>query len=423
MFDKISRATLALLGALFVGAGVFSVGFVTGSRYNTLLPAVLQSVVPVPAAGAVVTVDKITVAPAQGATPEELQTAFKPFWETWELLQKNFVDRPLDTTKLVNGAIQGMMRATGDRNTSYMTPDEQSVMQGDMSGELEGIGAEVDGSGDLMRIVAPMKGSPAEAAGVRAGDLILEVDGVDMSGLDSSTVISKVRGKAGTKVKLLLQRAGASAPVEVEITRYKITIPMVEGKLLTSGVAYVEINQFGSDAEVALREKLKELLAQNPPGLIIDLRNNPGGYLDSGVAIASELVADSPVMVERLGDGSEQEYAARPGGLATKIKLVVLINAGSASASEIVAGAVQDYKRGLLVGEKSYGKGTVQTWLDLSDGGGAVRITFARWLTPKKRSVDNKGLMPDVLVPLTEADQSAGLDPQLAAAEAVLLQP
>lgn len=421
MFDKISRATLALLGALFVGAGVFSVGFVTGSRYNTLLPAVLHPAAP--AAGAVVPVDKITVTPAQGATPEELQTAFKPFWETWELLQKNFVDRPLDTTKLVNGAIQGMMRATGDRNTSYMTPAEQLVMQGDMSGELEGIGAEVDGSGDLMRIVAPMKGSPAEAAGVRAGDLILEVDGVDMSGLDSSTVISKVRGKAGTKVKLLLKREGASAPVEVEITRYKITIPMVEGKLLTSGVAYVEINQFGGAVEVALREKLKELLAQNPPGLIIDLRNNPGGYLDAGVAVASELVADSPVMVERIGDGSEQEYPAQPGGLATKIKLVVLINAGSASASEIVAGAVQDYKRGLLVGEKSYGKGTVQTWLDLSDGGGAVRITFARWLTPKKRSVDHKGLLPDVLVLLTEADQSAGLDPQLAAAEAVLLQP
>lgn len=421
MFDKISRATLALLGALFVGAGVFSVGFVTGSRYNTLLPAVLQAAAPT--AGAVVPVDKITVTPAQGATPEELQTAFKPFWETWELLQKNFVDRPLDTTQLVNGAIQGMMRATGDRNTSYMTPSEQLVMQGDMSGELEGIGAEVDGSGDLMRIVAPMKGSPAEAAGVRAGDLILEVDGADMSGVDSSTVISKVRGKAGTKVKLLLKREGASAPVEVEITRYKITIPMVEGKLLTSGVAYVEINQFGSDVEVALREKLKELLAQNPPGLIVDLRNNPGGYLNAGVAVASELVAESPVMVERSGDGSEQEYPAQPGGLATKIKLVVLINAGSASASEIVAGAVQDYKRGLLVGEQSYGKGTVQTWLDLSDGGGAVRITFARWLTPKMRSVDKKGLVPDVLVVLTEADQSAGLDPQLAAAEAVLLQP
>ena len=413
---KTSRNMLVTVAALFIGAGIFAGGFLTGARYYDVLP------VGVPLPAPVTNVEEIEVDPTAGDTPDDLQTEFRPFWEAWELLQKNFVDQPLDTTKLVQGAIKGMLRATGDRHTNYMTPHEQVVMRTDMSGDLEGIGAEVDTSGDLLRVISPLPGSPAEAAGMLPGDAIIAVDDEEVSGLDAFTVIAKVRGPAGSSVRITLLREGIPEPLTLEITRYKITIPSVEGEILANGLAYVRINRFGDHTSRELRTQLRAQLANNPPGLILDLRNNPGGFLDAGISVTSQFIGTGLVMIEQFGDGRERKYRARPGGLATEIPLAVLINHGSASAAEIVASAVKDYQRGAVVGQTSYGKGTVQTWLDLSNENGAVRITFARWLTPHGNSVDGEGITPDLEVERSYEQYQAGLDPQLDAAAKLLLQ-
>lgn len=354
--------------------------------------------------------------------PADLQDEFKPFWEAWSLLHQYYVDQPLDDQKLAYGAISGMLKAAGDRHTGYMDPAQFTLLTADSSGELEGIGAEVDTSGDFLSIVSPFPGSPAEAAGLLPGDVIIEVDGVDMEGVPPYEVITKVRGKAGTQVVLTIVREGEEEPLEFTITRYKITIPSVEGKTLESGLAYVKINQFGDKTAKELKETLTTLLAENPKGLVLDLRGNPGGYLNAAITVISQFVDQSPVMLERFGDGTEKKYNAEAGGLAVDIPMVVLINEGSASASEIVAGTIQDYSRGQIVGVTSYGKGTVQSWIPLDNNQGGVRITIARWLTPTGRTIDRVGIEPDVEVKLTKSDREAGLDPQLAEAERILLK-
>ncbi|HJL70415.1 MAG TPA: S41 family peptidase, partial [Anaerolineales bacterium] len=288
---KIWRNLLIVVAALFIAAG----GFVTGVRYYDVLPAGI----PLPAP--VRSVDEIEIDPAAGDTPEDLQPAFRPFWEAWELLQENFVDQPLDATKLVQGAIKGMLHATGDRHTNYMTPAEQEVMRTDMSGELEGIGAEVDTSGDFLRVISPLPGSPAEAAGMLPGDAIIAVDDEEVSGLDAFTVIAKVRGPAGSPVNITVLREGLPEPLTLEITRYKITIPSVEGEILSSGLAYVKINRFGDRTTRELRAQLRAQLADDPPGLILDLRNNPGGFLDAGISVTSQFIGAGIVMLEQFG--------------------------------------------------------------------------------------------------------------------------
>ena len=415
MTYRLSRTLLVVMTILFAAAGIFAGGFLMGARYYTMLPEIVG-------AKGTVGLDQIDVQPGQGDTPEELAEAFMPFWESWELLQKNFVDQPLDTQDLVYGATKGMMRATGDTHTGYMTPEEQDVMAADVSGELEGIGAEVDTRGEFITVVSPLPGSPAEAAGLHPGDLIIKVDGENVRGLESFSVISRVRGPAGSTVNLTISREGHPELLEFEIERYKITIPMVESKLLASGLGYVKINQFGGHTVRELKTQLTALSATKPPGLIIDLRNNPGGLLEAGIQVASQFIADGPVMIERMQDGSERVYQSIPGGLATNIPLVVLINQGSASASEIVASAVQDHERAVIVGQASYGKGSVQTWLDLSEGNGAVRITYARWLSPDGHSIHGEGVKPEVEVIMSLEDYESGIDPQLEMAESILLE-
>ena len=242
-----------------------------------------------------------------------------------------------------------------------------------------------------------------------------------MTGIDAELARQKVLGPAGSTVVLTVARAGASDPLEFSITRDKIVVKSAAGKMLDNGIGYIQITTFGDKTTSELRAALKELMAQNPKGLVIDLRNNGGGYLQTAVEVASEFIPKGVVLYEQYGDGTRNTYDVIPGGQATEIPLVVLINEGTASASEIVSGAIQDYGRGKLVGVTSYGKGSVQNWVPLSDNEGAVRVTIAKWLTPNERSISNVGLTPDATVEITDADRKAGLDPQLDKAVQVLL--
>jgi carboxyl-terminal processing protease len=349
------------------------------------------------------------VATAQPST-EEL---FAPFWQAWEVVHERFVDQPVDDVALMRGAIRGMLEALGDEHTSYMDPDQYQQANTELSGEYEGIGAWVDTGGEYLTIVSPMPGSPAEKAGVKAGDLVVAVDGEDMTGTDPSVVVKRILGPKGTTVRLTLRREGTADPIEVSVVRESILVPSVESKMLEDDLAYVRLLTFGEDSTHDLRAALTTLMAKNPRGLILDLRGNGGGYLNTAVEVTSEFLSEGLVLTERFGDGKEEVYRARSGGLATEIPMVVLVDAGTASASEIVAGALQDHGRAILVGETTYGKGSVQDWVTLDRDGGALRVTVARWYTPNDRQINEEGLKPDIEVTISEEDIAAGRDPQL----------
>jgi carboxyl-terminal processing protease len=303
-----------------------------------------------------------------------------------------------------------------------MDPDQFRMLNTDLGQEYEGIGAYVDVTGEYMIIISPMPGSPAEKAGLKSGDMIIKVDGEDMTGIDGNLVLKRVLGPAGTQVTLTIARKGEQAPIDVTITRAKIKIVTTESKMLDNGIGYIKLTSFGENTNKELIKAITGIKAKNPKGLILDLRGNGGGYLDTAIQVVSQFVGKGTVVSEVYGDGQKKTEQVLPGGLATDIPLVVLVNEGSASASEITAGAIQDYGRGKLVGVKTYGKGSVQIVNTLKTDGGAVRITVAHWLTPNGRQIDKKGLEPDIEIQLSEDDIKAGKDPQLDKAIEVLLQ-
>jgi carboxyl-terminal processing protease len=417
MEASVNNTIKTILGA-FVGlillAGAFSGGFIVGH----LMPATGQ--IPVLS-------DFIPGAPgvqpeqAAAATPDELETLFKPFWEAWNIVHEQYVDQPVDDQVLMQGAIRGMMDALGDQQTFYMEPQVYENETSSLQGQYEGIGAYVDTDGDFLTIVSPIEGSPAEKAGLLPGDKVIAIDGEDMTGVAPEEARLKVLGPEGTTVVLKVAREGEPEPLEFSITRAQIEIRSAEGKMLEDGVAYVDINTFGEQTTRELRAALDDVLQQSPRGIIIDLRNNPGGYLTTAVEVSSEFIDDGVILYEQYGDGRRDEHRALGNGQATDVPLVVLINEGSASASEILAGALQDYERATLVGVKSFGKGSVQNWVPLSDNQGAARVTIAKWLTPDERLIDHIGLEPNVVVEMTPEDFEAGRDPQLDAAVDTLL--
>ena len=408
MKNKSTRSVLIGVLVIVLAVCLFGSGFVIGNFVPVLKSSSALNLIP--------TSD-------QGGTPANLQSQFASFWQAWNLVHQNYVDQPVDNTKLVQGAITGMMNALGDPHSGYSTPLETTDLNNSLSGAFDGIGAYVDTRGAYLTITDTIPGYPAAQAGLQSGDQIIAVNGQDVTGIDPDIVrLTKVMGPAGTSVQLTVQRTGVDKPLEFTITRAHIVIPFVTSKMLGNKIGYIQITQFGDTAASDFHSQLSQLMAQNPAGLVLDLRNNPGGYLNAAVAIASEFIDHGVITSEKNSNGTITPYNATTGGLATSIPLVVLVNGNSASASEILSGAIQDDGRGKLVGELTYGKGSVQEYFPLSDGG-LARITVAKWLTPSGRAIDKIGLTPDQVVPITQADVNAGLDPQLDAAVQLLLTP
>src|SRR5688500_16087692 len=408
------------------------------------------------------TVGRDQGSPAGGAAVSE-RDAWKPFWNVYENITERYPLEPVDRQTLIQGAIRGLVESVGDPYSSYLSPDDFRGTLDDISGTFEGIGAEigsVDANGNAsdcntfgpechLVIIAPLDGSPAEKAGLRPGDVILSVDGSTLDGLTPDEARDRVRGKAGTEVKLHIQRfaapvpaptpAGTTAPdgspapapsraprqlleeFDVTVVRAKIQRREVTSRELADGtVGYVSLSGFSSAGAKELELAIKAHLEKGIKKIVFDLRGNPGGFLLDSLDVTSEFVGSGTIYWQEDADGNQVESGARPGGIATdpSIQIVVLIDRGTASAAEIVAGALQDRERAQLIGETSFGKGTVQEWLDLGVVGG-VKLTTSKWLTPDKHWVHKVGLTPDIPVTVP-ADAPAGSDPVLDRALEVL---
>ncbi|MFA6081627.1 MAG: S41 family peptidase [Patescibacteria group bacterium] len=325
---------------------------------------------------------------------------FDLFWETWNKLQERYVDqKKIDPKKMYLGAIKGMVSSVEDPYTFFLTPEENKQTKDDLGGKFEGIGAQLGLKDNRIIIIAPLKKSPAETAGVRPGDFINKVDNVATNSWSLSQAVSKIRGPKNTKVKLTLERNGKE--IEVIIVRQQIIVSSVELSF-DKNIAILKVNQFGDNTndewDKAVEEISNKWLSKQVNGMVLDLRDNPGGYLESSVYLASEFLPLGKLVVKQEATlYGDKEYNVSRIGLLQKIPLVVLINKGSASASEILAGALRDHNRAQLVGEKSFGKGSVQEALDLSEGAG-LHVTVAKWVLPNGDWINSKGIEPKIKV-------------------------
>jgi carboxyl-terminal processing protease len=340
------------------------------------------------------------------------KTDFSSLNELYGLMQRNF-DGQIDDTKALEGAKAGLVAAGGDPYTTYLTAKEAKDLNDSLTGKLSGIGAEIGKRNNFLTIIAPIDDTPAARAGLKAGDLIAKINDEDTTNMDVDTAVSKIRGDKGTQVKLKLVRAGVNDPIDVTITRDEITVPSVKWSMKNGNVAYIDVTRFGPDTADLVNKAATELKNQGAAKVILDLRNDPGGYLDAGVAIASEFLdAGKLVVEERTGGKSTNKLDATAGGKLRGLPTVVLINSGSASASEIVAGALHDNGVAKLVGEKSFGKGSVQEIKNLPDGA-QLKVTVAHWYTPGGVNINKEGIKPDTEAKLTTDDFNANRDPQL----------
>lgn len=417
--NRLIKFAAAIVVVAIVVCSVFAAGF--GSGYYIHAATVPQAQ-PIESGGGSIPLPVVACptqpAPtgAQGTTPgptAEEERAFRVFWEAWSGLKENYYGDLPTPEQMTDGAIRGMLQTLDDKFTSYIEPNMARIINEDTSGSFEGIGALVRMNEDnQIEISRPFPGQPADQAGVQAGDIVVAVDGKSITGYGLYEAIGLIRGPAGSKVTLTVGRAGADKPFDITITRAKIEIPIVESKMLPGDIAYVSLYEFSAPATERLNAALKDLLAQHPKGLVFDLRDNPGGYLQQAIEVSDLFLSSGIIVIERSSDGNEDTLRATSKGIAQDIPLVVLVNGGSASASEIVAGALQDNGRAKLIGEQTFGKGSVQLPQTLSNGG-ELRVTIAHWFTPNDRAIHGQGLTPDIVVTLTADDAKAGRDPQL----------
>jgi carboxyl-terminal processing protease len=342
------------------------------------------------------------------------------FWTVWHKLSTDYLDKKaLDDGQMLNGAIKGLVASLGDPYTVYLPAEENKQAKEDLNGSFEGVGIQLGYNKDnQLVVIAPLVDTPADQAGLKAGDLILKIEEKITQGMTLPEAVKLIRGPRNTKVRLTLLRPGIRDAFEVDLTRSTILVASVEVEF-KNNLAHLKLLLFGDRTEKEWRQAIAKIIAQKPRGVVLDLRNNPGGYLASAVFIASEFLPSGKIVSQEAQNGSKEDYSVNRQGQLTKIPLVVLINSGSASASEIVAGALQDHRRVKIVGEKSFGKGTIQEAEDLP-GGAGLHITIARWLTPAGQSIDKQGIKPDIEVKNNQ--DTPNQDLQLEKANEILLK-
>ena len=352
---------------------------------------------------------------------------FSLFWEAWRTLEENFVDQSkMDYQKMLYGAISGMVSSLKDPYTVYLPPEDAKVFKEDVSGEFQGVGMEIGIRQGELTVISPLEGTPAQRAGLRAGDKIVKIDDTYTTDLTVDEAVKLIRGERGTKVVLIIFREGWSQSKDFEITREVIEVPSLKWEMLASSgegnIAYVNLYQFSEKATGAFNKVAAEILASPAQSIILDLRNDPGGYLEVAQDIAGLFLKRGElVTIEDFGGSAEnQEYRSLGSGQLSSYPLVILINKGSASASEILAGALRDDRGVKLVGVQSFGKGSVQTLKELKQG--SLKVTVAKWLTPNGTLIEKEGLKPDVEIELTEKDFDEGKDPQLDKAIEIIKQ-
>jgi carboxyl-terminal processing protease len=352
----------------------------------------------------------------QAATRDEL---FAPFWDSWTLLHETFPDA-LDDDALMNGALAGMVEGIGDPNTAYWDPETYALVFERMSAEYEGIGAVVrqDETTGGLELVSIFDDSPAQQMGLRVGDQIVQVDGEDVTVLSQNEIIALVRGPAGSTVQLGILRPGEAEILQFEVVRARISVPSVSSEVLEGNIGYVRLSQFEFNTSQEMRMALQAMDADHLNGLILDVRGNPGGYLVTSIEVASAFIPEGVILYERTTE-EEFPHMALGNAIATNVPMVLLVDQGSASASELIAGALQDHGRATIVGMPTFGKGSVQVQRELSNGGG-LSITIGRWFTPNKTSVNERGIIPDIEVPYSPVEVSGDEDNQLTAAIQVL---
>jgi len=366
--------------------------------------------------------DRAAILQGPDGSSKEVDAEFATFWEAWQTLRDRHVSSASTTDQdLVYGAIKGLAGSFDDPNTNFFPPEEATKFEEDVSGSFGGIGAEIGRTEGVLAIISPLKNSPAEKAGIKAGDFILRIDGKQSETLDVSEAVTRIRGAIGTTVVLTVFRPEWSQPREISIVRSRIEVPTLDLTFHEDGkVAQIQLYSFNENATREFYKAATTALASGARGIVLDLRNNPGGYLEVANALAGWFLKDGSVVVsERFKDGEDRPFVASGNEALKDMPVVVLINQGSASASEILAGALRDNRNVKLVGVRSYGKGTVQELVPLEDGS-SLKVTIAHWVMPSGQILDKVGIEPDYVIELTDEDIKNKKDPQLTKALEVL---
>ncbi|HEY1037517.1 MAG TPA: S41 family peptidase [Candidatus Paceibacterota bacterium] len=408
-----SNKTLLFLGLIFVLMGTFYFGFISGQSQTVEASKLLQ------------------VAPgisADGKTSTDAD--FELFWKVWNLVDEKFAQTKVASSttdrERVYGAIQGMVDAMGDPYTVFFPPQEATAFETEIDGNFEGVGMEMGVKDEVLTVVTPLKGSPAERAGIRAGDKVIAIEGKTTQGMSIDQSVKIIRGKKGTTVNLTVAREGEAAPLEFTLVRDVINLPTLDTSYnAQNGIFTIKLYNFSAQSTALFRNALREFVNTKSNKLVLDLRGNPGGFLEAAVDMASWFLPPGKIVVtENYGNGSDEVIERSRGYniFNENLKMVILVDGGSASASEILAGALSEYGKAQLVGTKTFGKGSVQEYIKVNEET-ALKVTVARWLTPNGKSISEGGLTPDVEVKLTADDVKAGRDLQMDKAIEILLKP
>lgn len=343
----------------------------------------------------------------------EVDADFGVFWQAWSKIKEQYLKgKDLKEQDMVYAAIKGLAENIGDPYTTFFSPEDAKRFSEDVNGEFGGIGAELESLNDQVVVVAPLEGTPAQRAGIRPKDIIMKAGDTDMYGKTTDEAVKVIRGEPGTKIKLLIAREGESGPIEIEVSREIIQVPNIKWEM-KGDILYLRIQTFSQTAPLSFYKAVAAASKENPKGMVLDLRNDPGGYLEVAVNIAGWFIDRGEIVVrERYASGEETNYKSYGNEALRDMPLVVLVNNGSASASEILAGALRDHLGVKLVGTKTFGKGTVQTLEELKDGS-MLKITIANWVTPKGTILEKEGLLPDIEIKNTKEDLEARRDAEL----------